>query len=409
MWSILSGNSSEYKHKYTRVIRLRLFALLVTSGLLISCSSLVAHEMGEGAHVQIDLRQSAMSLQLDITLQEVVAIFDVDANGDGRVLVDEYPLLDTVALAKYVVDHLNVAVDGQECLLEITSHEIVAHSAGDFIRFPIKHTCESAEQEISIDYHLFFNQNPYHQGTLTVIQYQQSSLLYFWEDQRTHALLIKNSSLTTFFRSVVLGFEHIWIGLDHLLFLLCLVLPSVLILVRVAVPGEDKKPRATSENRSHYWKPAESLSTVILDVAKIITAFTVAHSLTLVLSVMNWVPIPPSGAVEIAIALTVILVALNNLCPVFYQGRWFVTLLLGLIHGFGFANGLAAYDLPANDIGWVLVAFNVGVELGQLMFVCLLIPLLFGLRDKVFYNAAVLKGGSIVILGVACLWLVERV
>ena len=400
MWRILSGNSFEVKYKRTQAIRLRLFALLFMSGLLMNGSSLVAHEMGEGAHVQVDLRQSTMSLQLEVTLQEVVAIFDVDANGDGRVLADEYSLLDKTALATYVVNRVNVNVDGQECLLEITSHEIVEHVAGDFIRFPIKHSCETVEKEISVNYHLFFDQNPYHQGTLTIIQPQQSSLLYFWDDQRSHTLMVENNSLLmTFFRSVVLGFEHIWVGLDHLLFLFCLILPSVLILVRTG----------SSEGRSHYWKPAQSLSAVMFDVAKVITAFTVAHSLTLVLSVMNWVPVPPSGGVEVAIALTVILVALNNLFPIVYQARWFVTLLLGLIHGFGFANGLAAFGLPANDIGWVLVAFNLGVELGQLLFVCLVIPVLFGLRERAFYNTVVLKGGSVVILGVACLWVGERV
>ncbi len=405
MWRILSGNSFEYKHKYTQAIRLRFFVLLLLMSVLLTGGTVsMAHEMGEGAHVQINLRQSAMSLQLEITLQEVLAIFDVDTNGDGRILADEYPLLDTAALAKYAINHLNVKTDGQVCFLEITSHEIVAHSAGDFIRFPIKYSCENVGEEISVDYHLFFDQNPYHQGTLTIIQPQQSSLFYFWDDQRTHTFSVKSSGfMMTFFRSVVLGFEHIWVGLDHLLFLLCLILPSVLILI--PNPGRG----GVSESKRYYWKPAQSLSAVILDVAKVITAFTVAHSLTFVLSVMNWGPVPPSGVVEVAIALTVILVALNNLFPVVYQARWFVTLLLGLVHGFGFANGLAAYDLSSTDAGWVLVAFNLGVEFGQLLFVCLVIPLLFGLRKKAFYNAAVLKGGSIIILGAACVWLVERV
>ena len=403
MWSILSGNSFEYKHKYAYVAWQCLSViLLLMSGMLMSDSSLMAHEMGEGAHVQVDLRQPVMSLQLEVTLQEVIAVFDIDTNGDGRFLAEGYRSLDTAALAKYVASRLRVKADGQVCLLEITSHEIVEHSAGDFIRFPIKHSCESVEEAVSVEYHLFFDQNPYHQGTLTVIQPQQSSLLYFWEDQRAHNFLVDSRSfVTTFFSGVALGFEHIWVGLDHLLFLLCLILPSVLILVRKEVSRE-------SIRSSDYWIPAQSLSAVIIDVAKVITAFTAAHSLTFVLSVMNWVPVPPSGAVELAIALTVMLVALNNLFPVVYRARWFVTLLLGLIHGFGFANGLTAYNLPFADAGWMLVAFNLGVEIGQLLFVCLVIPLLFCLRGKPFYKTVVLKGGSIIILGIACWWLVER-
>ncbi|OUS05976.1 hypothetical protein A9Q81_04340 [Gammaproteobacteria bacterium 42_54_T18] len=372
----------------------------------------MAHEMGEGAHVQVDLRHPVMLLQLEITLQEVMVIFDVDTNGDGRLLAEEYRLLDIAALAKYAINRLGVKADGQVCLLDITSHDIVEHTAGDFIRFRIQHSCEGVEETVSVDYHLFFDQNPYHQGTLTVIQPQQSSLLYFWDDQRTHKLSVENSnSVKAFFSSVALGFEHIWAGLDHLLFLLCLILPSVLVLVREDVLKGGKKLgiRVTSKRAPNYWIPARSLPAVIIDVAKVITAFTVAHSLTFMLSVMNWVPTPPSGAVELAIVLTIILVALNNLLPVVYRARWFVTLLLGFIHGFGFANGLTAYNLPSADAGWVLVAFNLGVEFGQLLFVCILIPFLFCLRQKHYYETVVLKGGSFFILGVSCLWLVERV
>lgn len=401
MRGILSGNSYEYKHKYTLVIRRQLFALLLLmSGMLINSTYLLAHEMGEGGHVQVDLQQPTMSLQLEVTLQELVAIFEVDSNGDGRFLPNEYPLLDMTALTQYVLKNLRVKSDGLECILDITSHQIVEHSAGDFIRFPVKYSCESVRKSLSIDYHLFFDQNPYHQGTLSVIQPEQSTLLYFWDDQRGHVFSVeKNTFWVAFFRSVAVGFEHIWIGLDHLLFLLCLILPSVLIFVRAD----------GALNKNCSWKPAQSLSVVVLEVVKVVTAFTVAHSLTFGLSVMNWVPVPPSGVVEVAIAFTVVLVALNNIYPVVYRARWFVTLLLGLVHGLGFANGLAIYDLPSVDAGWLLVAFNLGVEIGQLMFVCLVIPLLFALREGAFYNTVMLKGGSTAIFGIACWWLGQRI
>lgn len=382
-------------------VRKRLFVYLFCAVLFLFANFLsisFAHEMGEGTHIQVDLRPQFMSMQVEITLQELVAIFDIDANDDGKLLGEEYALVDTQKLAGYVIEHLKLEADRRLCRLEITSHEIVAHSTGDFIRFPIVHNCSKPDEQLIVKYHLFFDENPYHQGTLTVIQSQHSSLSYFWDDQRTHVLRLQNvSQLKMFYRDLQLGFRHILIGLDHLLFLLCLILPSVLILKKHDVKG-----------KGYSWVPASSLLVVMIDIAKVVTAFTVAHSVTLGLSVMEWVPQPPPALVEIVIAVTVLLVALNNLIPVVYRLRWFVTLLLGLIHGFGFANVLNAYELPVKDIGWSLLAFNLGVEIGQLLCVGAVLPLLYWLRKSVLYVALALKGGSVAVIIVACGWIVQR-
>ena len=182
---------------------------------------------------------------------------------------------------------------------------------------------------------------------------------------------------------------HIWIGFDHILFLLSLLLPAVLVWL---------PPR---------WLPAPRLRDALIDVAKIVTAFTLAHSITLTLATLGLIALP-SRLVESAIAASVMLAALNNLFPLFQGRRWLMAFGFGLIHGFGFATVLSELQLPQDALLLALLAFNGGVELGQLAIVAVFLPLAFGLRASRFYRRVVLQGGSWVIAGLAAVWFVER-
>ena len=153
-------------------------------------------------------------------------------------------------------------------------------------------------------------------------------------------------------------------------------------------------------------KPS-SHSPVAVDVLRIVTAFTVAHSITLSLATLGWVSLP-SRLVESLIAASVVLAALNNVWPLFHGKRWWVAFGFGLIHGFGFATVLADLGLPPEALALALVGFNVGVELGQLAIVALFLPLAFWLRRSTFYRRGVLIGGSLLIALLAAVWLVER-
>ena len=146
------------------------------------------------------------------------------------------------------------------------------------------------------------------------------------------------------------GVHHILTGYDHLLFLLCLLLPAAL--------GRQGRT---------LWA-----------VAGIATLFTVAHSLTLALSALGGVSLPAS-IVEPAIALTIVVAAIDNLRPLFGRWRLAVTFAFGLVHGFGFAGVLQELDLPAAEFGWALLRFNAGLELGQLGVLALAAPLLIAI------------------------------
>jgi len=116
----------------------------------------------------------------------------------------------------------------------------------------------------------------------------------------------------------------------------------------------------------------------------------------------------PTRLVESAIAASVVLSALNNIFPLFEGKRWMVAFAFGLIHGFGFASVLADLGLPQDALLLALVGFNLGVEGGQLAIVSAFLPLAYILRGTLFYRRAVLFAGSILIMLLASVWLVER-
>ena len=185
------------------------------------------------------------------------------------------------------------------------------------------------------------------------------------------------------------GVWHIWIGFDHILFLVSLLLPAVLV------------------RHAGCWKERETLKASVLDVVRIVTAFTLAHSLTLTLAALGALSLP-SRLVESAIAASVVLAALNNLWPLVHRWRAAVAFAFGLIHGFGFASVLADLGLPQDALVVSLVGFNVGVELGQLAIVAAFLPLAHALRRGLFYRRVVLGGGSALIALLAMVWLAER-
>jgi len=136
----------------------------------------------------------------------------------------------------------------------------------------------------------------------------------------------------------------------------------------------------------------------------VVTSFTVAHSLTLGLAAFGVVAPEPKW-VEVAIAISVVLAAANNLAPVLPEGRWVLAFGLGLLHGFGFVSALA--DLGGTRLWLSVLGFNLGVEVGQAAIVALFIPLAFALRRTAAYGV-LLRAGSLGIFCLAVFWTWQR-
>jgi hypothetical protein len=209
---------------------------------------------------------------------------------------------------------------------------------------------------------------------------------------------VEDAPPSSFFGFVREGVHHILIGYDHILFLLSLLLPAVWIRSAVTDPR-------TGATRTR-WIPSDNLRLALTNVLKVVTAFTVAHSITLALSVLNIVN-PPSRWVESIIAASVVLAALNNIWPLISEARWKLTFVFGLVHGFGFASALKDAGLAKGALVGPLVGFNVGVEIGQLCIVAVVLPLAWSLRHTRTYRGA-FAAGSLAIAGVAGLWFVQR-
>lgn len=149
------------------------------------------------------------------------------------------------------------------------------------------------------------------------------------------------------------------------------------------------------------WWPA------FIDILKVVSAFTLSHSVTLSLAVLGIVTIP-SRLVESGIALSVIVAAANNLYPILRQRVWLIAFAFGFIHGLGFASALSGLQLPAGAMAASLGGFNLGVEIGQEAIVLVVMPLAFLLRRTWLYRSVVFRWGSVLIIVIASMWLYQR-
>jgi len=266
------------------------------------------------------------------------------------------------------------------------------HSDGTYAVLKLSSPCPGFRNGLVLRYSMLFDVDPTHRGLVQWIGpgTQTPQALVFAVGSSEQPLAMQAPGvLQTLKQYIVEGVWHIWIGFDHILFLLSLLLPAVLV------------------RREGRWEAAPSLRASVVEVVKIVTAFTVAHSITLSLAAVGLVTLP-SRLVESVIAASVVFAAVNNLRGTIERRRWVMAFVFGLIHGFGFASVLADLGLPQEALLLALIGFNVGVELGQLAIVLAFVPLAFWLRNTKLYRVGILQAGSVLIALLASWWFVER-
>jgi len=332
----------------------------------------------------------------DIALRDLDLALGLDADGDGNITWGEVRArhADIASLAQA---RLVLRADGQPCSLAVGPQQVDEHTDGAYSVLPLTATCPRAPVVLDIGYTLFADLDPQHRGLLNLAANgaTRAAILGPQAPQQAFALA-EVSRWRQFVAYFADGVWHIWIGFDHILFLLSLLLPAVGTWAAVGAG----RGRAV-------WRPVPRLGVAVWEVLRIVTAFTVAHSITLSLATLGWVDLP-SRLVEATIAASVVLAALNNVWPFFQGRRWMVAFCFGLIHGFGFASVLADLGLPRDALVLALVGFNLGVEAGQLAIVAAFLPCAYALRQGVFYRRVVLWGGSLLIAAIAAAWFVER-
>ncbi|MBB3121390.1 HupE/UreJ family protein [Pseudoduganella violacea] len=373
----------------------RLKNLLLISLLMLPVSAAFAHKPSD-SYLSLELKGRQIEGQWDIALRDLDFVLGLDSDGDGRLTWGEVRSHHG-RIAAYALSRLDIstgAAPGHASgMCQIGAGELLIdrHTDGSYAVLRLHGECAAVPAQLKLSYRLFSDTDAQHRGLLRIRlgESVQTAILGGDRPQQTVQANGGTARWHAFLEYARLGVQHIWAGFDHILFLLSLLLPAVLVW------------------REHGWRQADSLSAATIDVCKIVTAFTLAHSITLSISALELLALP-SRLVEAAIAASVIVAALNNLVPFMLRKRWMAAFGFGLVHGFGFAGVLAGLGLPAGSTLLSLAGFNLGVELGQLAIVALFLPLTYVLRATWFYQRALLRGGSAAIALLASVWLLER-
>jgi HupE / UreJ protein len=345
---------------------------------LLALAGLVHAHKPSDSYLSLEAGDDAVYGQWDIALRDLEFAIGLDADGDGAITWGELRGKHA-QIAAYAFARL--ALHG--CTIKPGALLVDQHTDGAYAALSFTAECaRPLPRPLELEYSLFADLDPTHRGLLRARLGAQTVTAVLGPDQPRLKLDAQGRSRRAQFLDYGReGVWHIWIGFDHVLFLISLLLPAVLIAARFA-PA--------------FW-----------DVLKVVTAFTVAHSITLALAALGVVALP-SRLVESAIAASVVLAALNNLWPVVQRGRWLVAFAFGLIHGFGFASVLADLGLPQESLLLALVGFNLGVEAGQLAIVAAFLPLAYAMRHTWMYRRMIFVGGSALIVLIAALWMAER-
>lgn len=345
-------------------------------------SGALAHKASDG-YLALDVGEHGSTLRVDIALRDLDLVLDLDANGDASLTWGEvraaWPAIDAYLTAR-------VQVAG--CALRPGVRALETRSDGTYAAVTFTSDCKPAVEPV-ISYTALREVDTTHRGIVRITLAGGPTVVRLLDPTRP-ALPAAADASSEHASFVAEGVHHIVTGCDHVLFLLCLLLPSVM--------------RRTPQG----WQPVATLREAVGPLACIVTAFTLAHSLTLGLAGAGWVSLP-SWFVEPAIAVTIVLAALDNLVPIFRGRRAAVAFGFGLIHGFGFAGVLGELNLPTAEFAWALLRFNLGLELGQLVIVALVAALLFALRCRAAYPRWVIGAGSLAAIAIGAAWFVERV
>ncbi len=333
-----------------------------------------AHKLNT-SYANLVVRADTLMLRLRIDDFDMEQL-GLDANGDGTLFYEEMQA-GLPQVVDFAADHFKVRINGERLVLAPGGTDINPDNKGNMfavLYFGAALEAVPERLDVHVDFFAAFGEEhkciakvlmpgkPLEQAVFAAHSAEQS---FYAEGEKS---LVEQA-----IAFVWLGIEHIFLGYDHIMFLLAL----------IAVGGR------------------------LRSLVKIVTAFTLAHSITLCLAALEMVMLPAKW-VEAGIALSIAYVALENFWLQRTEHRWILTFLFGLVHGFGFANVLRELGLPTEGLIASLLSFNIGVEVGQIAIVAVLFPGILWLNSKAF-KQQVVWGVSAVILLFGVGWFIERV
>jgi hypothetical protein len=357
-----------------------------------------AHSPGE-SYVFLEFKDDAIDGRFEFRYEDLKEKLGIDVMENGTPSLDRLKASAPQVLA-YIDQGFSIGpVEGAPYVLAFAEPSLF-DAEGGWAQFNFRIESGPIPPELAVRYEMGYENDRTHRGLLVLEwgtwpapDYRMQMAMVFSASNSSQVLDTQNPpELMTPLHMIWQGVLHIWIGIDHILFLLVLALPIVLV------------------KAGQSWQPAPALGPSLFSLFKIVTVFTIAHSITLVLASLEIITLP-SRLVESIIALSIILVGLNNVFGRSHNTSLIVILLLGLFHGLGFASVMGELPFRISELRnfiLIILGFNLGVELGQLVILLVVFPVLFALRRMPWYSTVVLKGGSIALILIAGYWFIER-
>lgn len=380
-----------------KVLLLAATAMLVAVGLAAPAS---AHSL-EDSYLYLEVTDVALGGRVEMPIDDVETVLGVEFDGTGDALLTE---IDDVRdrVEAYLADHVSLGADGQAWPIGYTDIELLAQgdpADGNYVLFFFEVDApDDIPRQLEVTFDPFFDEIDDRGGLVLIANdwqggvidnYEEGLFTFTADDRSTVVDLGSSSQWSNFTASIEAGLDHIKTGPDHILFVLVLMLPAVLVF-------------------RNGWQPADGFGSALWRILKIVTMFTVAHSITFVLAGLDWLPLPPSKFVETVIAASIAAAALHNLKPIMPNREALIAFVFGLIHGMGFASLVAELDVSTETQLVSLLGRNVGIEIGQAIVVLLIFPALYLLRRTPVYRP-VLAIGSVALAAVAIGWMIERI
>ena len=330
---------------------------------------------------------SSMQVQWEIALRDLDYAIGLDPT--GRITWGDLKAR-LPAIESYAMPRLTLSADGTTCPAGPVTLLADSRGGNGYAVLAFTARCRAKVHAVGIAYRLMFDLDPQHRALLDVISGGGFHVAVLSPAHRRVSIEASGRLWRTFGEFFRVGVDHILSGPDHLLFIALLLFPAMF----RRAPGGG-------------WQPVARFGPAFVQTTKILSAFTVAHAITVTAATLGWVSVP-SRIIEGAIALTIVATALDNIVAVLPERRWVLAFGFGLIHGLGFASALGPLALPAWPLAVALFSFNIGVEAAQLLAAIAVLPAGFALRNVWFYRARLLPSASGLAGLVALAWFARR-
>ena len=386
---------------------LRLFLIVFFLLPLWGQGGLSAHLMPSSV-VLLKIHEKNISGEIQLPLGELQSAIGMGVNDNAEKLIER--LGDSLRI--YLLKHIRPRTfDGKPWKVALGEMTVIATKSkltGDYNELVVNFTMTPPQfydlRNFYFDYDVILHQVASHKALIAIKQDWQQGIIS--EDSTAQQVGViewdvVNNKLSPFqislqqgsvwqgFKSMVLlGVEHISAGTDHLLFLLVLLLPIPLLV------------------RNQKWGANRAIRPSLIHIVRVITAFTIGHSITLLFGALGWILLP-SKPIEVLIGVSILVSAIHAIKPIFPNKETYIAIGFGLIHGLAFANTLQDLSLNTGKMILSIFGFNLGIELMQLVVIIAVIPWLILLSRTSFYTIFRIFGAFVAIIA-ALGWIIER-